>query len=127
MPIIQLACARGIGTALPHIGERDGPMRFLRWKPGERLSTGPYGIPQPMPDAEEIEPEAVMSPLVGFDRSGNRLGQGGGFYDRAFAAFPSARRIGIAWSVQEVDMLPVDSWDEQLHSVITEHERIDFS
>jgi 5-formyltetrahydrofolate cyclo-ligase len=68
-----------------------------------------------------------MSPLVGFDRSGNRLGQGGGFYDRAFAAFPSARRIGIAWSVQEVDMLPVDSWDEQLHSVITEHERIDFS
>jgi 5-formyltetrahydrofolate cyclo-ligase len=127
MPILQLACARGIMTALPHIGEREGPMRFLRWQPGGRLATGPYGIPQPMKDAEELEPDAIISPLVGFDRAGNRLGQGGGFYDRAFAAFPEARRIGLAWSVQESDAVPVDSWDERLHVVVTERERIDFS
>jgi 5-formyltetrahydrofolate cyclo-ligase len=127
MPIIQLANARGIATALPHIAERDGPMRFLRWQPSDRLVTGPYAIPQPLQTADEIVPDAIMSPLVGFDRAGNRLGQGGGFYDRVFAALPLARRIGLAWSVQEVDALPVDSWDEPLHAVITERERIDFS
>lgn len=125
MPIIQLAAARGIVTALPHIAERGGAMLFLRWQPGERLVTGPYGIPQPKADAEPITPDAILSPLVGFDRSGNRLGQGGGFYDRAFAAFPNARRIGLAWSIQEVDTLPVDSWDEPLHAIVTERERID--
>lgn len=127
MPIIQLAVARGLATALPHITERGGMMHFLRWQPGERLATGPYGIPQPVRGAEEITPDAIISPLVGFDRAGNRLGQGGGFYDRAFAAFPAARRIGLAWSVQEADALPVDSWDQRLHAVVTERERIDFS
>lgn len=127
MPIIQLACARGITSALPNIDARGGTMRFLTWRPDEKLVTGPYGIPQPAADAAEIEPDVIVSPLLGFDRAGNRLGQGGGFYDRAFAAHPGARRIGIAWSVQERDSLPVDSWDERLHAIVTERERIDFS
>lgn len=127
MPIIQVACARGMTIALPHIAYRNGPMRFLRWQPGAPLVSGPYSMPQPADDAEEIMPDAIFAPLIGFDRAGNRLGQGGGFYDGAFAAFPLARRIGLAWSVQEVDALPVDSWDERLHAVVTEHERIDFS
>ena len=79
-----------------------------------------------MADSDEIAPDAIMSPLIGFDREGNRLGQGGGFYDRAFARYASARRIGLAWSVQESDTLPVDSWDQRLHAVVTERERIDF-
>lgn len=127
MPAIQLALGRGLVTALPHIAERNGAMRFLRWQPGERLVTGPYGIPQPVQNADEIVPDVIISPLVGFDRAGNRLGQGGGFYDRAFEAFSSAHRIGLAWSVQEVDAVPVDSWDQRLHAVVTERERIDFS
>lgn len=127
MPALQIAAARGVATALPHITERNGVMRFARWRPGERLVTGPYGLPQPVAEAEELIPDAIISPLVGFDRAGNRLGQGGGFYDRAFATLPSARRIGLAWSVQEVDALPVDSWDARLHAVVTERERIDFS
>ena len=126
MPIIQLALARGLTIALPHIAERGGRMHFLSWQPGERLVTGPYGIAQPTRSAHEIAPEAIVSPLLGFDRTGNRLGQGGGFYDRAFAAYPHARRIGLAWSVQECAQVPVDSWDQPLHAVITERERIDF-
>lgn len=126
MPIIQFAYAQGIETALPFIVEPDQPMRFLLWKPGDRLKTGPFGIPQPITTAPEIVPNAIFAPLLGFDRTGNRLGQGGGFYDRAFAQYPDARRIGIAWSVQELDSLPVDSWDERLHAIITERERIDF-
>jgi len=126
MPIVQLACASGLSTALPHISEPGGTMRFLSWRPGDRLVTGPYGIPQPAGSADEIIPDAIVSPLVGFDRQGNRLGQGGGFYDRAFMAYPSAKRIGLAWSVQEIATLPVDSWDQPLHAVVTERERIDF-
>lgn len=127
MPSLQIATARGITTALPYIAERGGTMRFRRWRPGERLVSGPYGIAQPATDAEEITPDAILTPLVGFDRAGNRLGQGGGYYDRAFMTFPAARRIGIAWSVQEIDALPVDSWDQPLHAIVTERERIDFS
>lgn len=126
MPIMQLACARGIETALPHIVARDEPMRFLRWRPEDRLVTGPFGIPQPRQDAPEIEPDAIIAPLLGFDRKGNRLGQGGGFYDRAFMRHSAAARIGLAWSVQEAEALPVDSWDEPLHAIVTERERIDF-
>jgi 5-formyltetrahydrofolate cyclo-ligase len=127
MPLLQLATGSGIATALPCIDQRGGLMRFLRWRPGDCLVTGPYGIAQPMADAEEIKPDAIFSPLVGFDRTGNRLGQGGGFYDRAFAAHPEARRVGLAWSAQEIVGLPVDSWDQPLHAIITESERIDIS
>lgn len=127
MPLLQLAAAREIMTALPHITERGGAMRFLRWRPGERLVTGPYGIPQPVADAVELAPDAIISPLVGFDRMGHRLGQGGGFYDRAFTKHPHAQKVGLAWSVQEVDALPVDSWDEPLNVIVTERERIDIS
>lgn len=125
IPILQLAAARGMITALPHIAERGGTMRFLRWQPGDSLVTGTYDIPQPQDDAPEIAPDVIFAPLAGFDRQGNRIGQGGGFYDRAFAAHPDARRVGLAWSVQEMEALPVDSWDQRLHAIITERERID--
>lgn len=122
MPALELACAYGIDTALPHLDGRNGPMRFLAWRPGDPLVAGPYGIPQPSTRAREIEPDAILTPLVGFDRAGNRLGQGGGFYDRAFERHRHARRIGIAWSVQEADRVPVESWDLPLHAIVTERE-----
>jgi len=124
LPALELAAARGLITALPHIASRGDPMRFLLWQPGDPLINGPYGAPQPPADAPEIEPHAIIAPLVGFDRNGNRIGQGGGHYDRAFEAHPSGLRIGLAWSVQEIDAIPVASWDQPLHSVITEKERI---
>ena len=58
------------------------------------------------------------------DRRGNRLGQGAGQYDRAFAAHPAAWRIGVAWSVQQVDALAPDPWDVPLHAIVTESEWI---
>ncbi len=122
LPALELACAHGIDTALPHIDGRNAPMRFLAWRPGDPLVAGPFGIPQPSTRAREIEPEAILTPLVGFDRTGNRLGQGGGFYDRAFARHGSARRIGLAWSVQEADRIPTEDWDLPLHAIVTECE-----
>ena len=124
LPALELACAQGIVTALPHLDDRDGPMRFLAWRPGDPLVPGPYGIAQPHPQAPEIEPAAILTPLVGFDRAGRRLGQGGGFYDRAFARHATARRIGLAWSVQEVATVPTEDWDLPLDAIVTEREWI---
>lgn len=110
--------------ALPHITARDAPMRFLEWIPDSPLIAGPMGLTQPPTDASEATPDVIITPLVGFDRRLHRIGYGAGFYDRAFALFPHARRIGLAWSVQEVDAVPNDSWDVTLDAVWTEREWI---
>jgi 5-formyltetrahydrofolate cyclo-ligase len=71
-----------------------------------------------------VAPDLILTPLVAFDRSLARLGQGAGHYDRAFARYPLARRIGVAFSVQEVERLPTDAWDVPLHAIVTEREWI---
>ena len=120
MPVLEALAARGVATALPHVSDPGADMRFLRWSPGEPLIPGPYGLLQPDITAPEAEPDLILAPLVGFDRAMRRLGQGAAFYDRAFARLPRARRIGLAWSVQEADALPADPWDVPLHAVATE-------
>lgn len=124
MPLLSRAAARGTTLALPHIAARDAPMRFLRWQSGAPLAVGAFGLRQPPSDADEVVPDLIVTPLLGFDRHMARIGQGAGFYDRAFTALPDARRIGVAWGVQEVDRLPVDPWDVPLHAVATEREWI---
>jgi 5-formyltetrahydrofolate cyclo-ligase len=125
LPILAAAAARGITTALPRVTRRDAPMRFHRWAPGDPLLAGPLRLRQPPPDSAEVEPDLILTPLVGFDRTLARLGQGAAFYDRAFAAHPGARRIGIAWSAQEAELIPTDPWDMPLHAVATELEWIE--
>ena len=121
---VATALAANCRLALPHVVDRATPIRFLAW-PGEAaLVTGPFGLRQPAADLPELAPEIILTPLVGFDRHGNRLGQGAGHYDRAFAAHPDAWRIGIAWSLQEVNVLPADPWDVPLHVIATEEEWI---
>lgn len=110
--------------ALPHVIDRASPIRFLHWPRDGRLVRGPFGLRQPPDDAAAVTPDIILTPLLGFDRAGNRLGQGAGHYDRAFAAHPGALRIGIAWSAQEVPALPVDAWDVPLHHIATEQEWI---
>lgn len=112
-------------TALPLVGSRDAPMQFRLWSPGDPLFPGPLGLLQPSPDALPAEPDLILTPLVAFDRALGRLGQGASYYDRAFALLPVARRIGLAWSVQQADApLPADPWDVRLHAVATEREWI---
>jgi 5-formyltetrahydrofolate cyclo-ligase len=99
-------------------------MRFLAWSPDRPLIPGAYGLHQPEGASDEIAPTLIITPLVGFDRHGGRIGQGAGYYDRAFARLPGAVRIGLAWSVQEMPQLPLDPWDVPLHAVATEQEWI---
>jgi 5-formyltetrahydrofolate cyclo-ligase len=108
--------------ALPHHTARIEPMDFRRWQPGEALAKGPWGTHQPADDTLPAIPDIIFCPLVGFDRKGGRLGQGGGHYDRYFATHPAVLRIGIAWSVQEIDAVPAESTDIGLDAVLTEQE-----
>lgn len=121
--LAHAAVQAGCTLALPHVVDRATPLRFLAWS-GEDLAPGPFGLANPHPHWEEVAPDVVLTPLVGFDRRGNRLGQGAGHYDRAFAAHPSAWRVGVSWSVQEVAALEPDPWDMPLHAIATEKEWI---
>ncbi len=68
--------------------------------------------------------DLVILPLVGFDRSGARLGRGGGFYDRAFQQVqkraPRPFLLGVAHAVQELDCVPTERWDRSLHAIATD-------
>ncbi|UVO52118.1 5-formyltetrahydrofolate cyclo-ligase [Sphingomonas sp. SUN019] len=123
-PLARAAVAAGCVIALPHVTDRTAPLRFLAWDTEAALVAGPMGLHQPAESAEELAPDIVLTPLIAFDRRLGRLGQGAGYYDRAFTRFPDAHRIGVAWSVQEVGEVPTDPWDVALHAIATEIEWI---
>lgn len=122
--LVDAALEAGCRIVLPHVVDQPTPLRFLAWHPDAPLVRGPFGLLQPSGDEEELAPDMILAPLVAFDRKLGRLGQGGGHYDRAFERYPAARRIGVAFSVQEVDRVPTDPWDMPLHAIITEREWI---
>jgi 5-formyltetrahydrofolate cyclo-ligase len=118
---LSLALSRGgRELCLPVAVAPDAPMIFRRWSPGEPLELDEAGVPAPFPLAEVVDPDLILTPLLAFDAQGGRLGQGGGYYDRTFAARPDAVRVGFAYAGQEVDRLPVEAHDIRLHGVLTE-------
>ncbi|WP_380875046.1 hypothetical protein ACFB49_02980 [Sphingomonas sp. DBB INV C78] len=124
-PALVAADAIGWTVALPRVHEADRTISFHRWQPGDALIPGAHGLLEPFPDAPIVAPDLILTPLIGFDRRLMRLGQGAGYYDRLFARYPDVRRIGLAWSVQEVEEAPADPWDVPLHGLATEREWIE--
>jgi 5-formyltetrahydrofolate cyclo-ligase len=115
----------GLGrAALPYANRKEDRLTFRLWSPEKPLERSPLGFEQPGANTPIVAPQLILTPLLGFDRSLRRLGQGAGHYDRAFEDFPTALRIGIAWSVQEVPEIPTDPWDLPLDAVLTEREWI---
>ncbi len=108
---------------LPRVRGRD--LEFVARHRGQRFTPGSFAIPEPV-DGEIValaDHDVVLAPLVAFDASGVRLGQGKGFYDRALAPLAATRRmvlIGIAHSFQQVDELPRQPWDVPLDGIMTE-------
>ncbi|CBA15302.1 5-formyltetrahydrofolate cyclo-ligase [Xanthomonas albilineans] len=103
-------------------------LRFAPWRPGQPLVANRYGIPEPDLDAAAmLAPEQmalVVTPLVGFDHAGHRLGMGGGWYDRSFEfrqqQAPPPWLVGAAFDAQQVAALPIAAWDVRLDAVCTE-------
>lgn len=122
-PLMEALAARGFALALPCIADVSQPLVFRAWSPGEALAPGKLRILEPLAGAPIVSPTVVLVPLLGFDRRGHRLGQGGGFYDRTLAA-SGALSVGLAYAVQEVDAVPVEPWDRRLDWVVTESEAV---
>jgi 5-formyltetrahydrofolate cyclo-ligase len=123
-PLVAAARSAGCRIALPHVVDRETPLSFMAWEDGAVLVEGPFRLRQPAWGAERLAPDLVLTPLVAFDRALNRVGQGAGHYDRAFAEYRRATRIGVAWSVQEVADIQPDAWDAPLDAIVTEQEWI---
>ncbi|MCW0180294.1 MAG: 5-formyltetrahydrofolate cyclo-ligase [Zavarzinia sp.] len=127
LPALRELSARGFGLCLPVVVAPGRPLEFRGWAEGLALEAGEFDIPVPAAGAE-ILPDVVLVPLVGFDRSGGRLGQGGGYYDRTLprlrAAKPHFIAIGLAFSVQEVASVPRAANDAALDWIVTERETI---
>ncbi len=119
-PLLQALHARGHPVLLPVTPRRGLPLSFRRWSPGTALIEEKFGTRCPPPDAPEGRPDVMFVPLLAFDRTGRRLGYGGGFYDRTLATLPHATAIGCAFAAQELDEVPAGEYDRRLHAVATE-------
>lgn len=126
-PARILAQARDAGAeiAISAMAGLNEAMAFRLWAPSDAVEPGPFGLGQPCAGAPAVVPDVILTPLIAFTRQGDRLGQGGGYFDRAFAEHPGVLRVGLAWSVQEAESLPRDPWDMPLDAVLTEREWID--
>ena len=106
---------------------RQGYLWFAPYDPESEMTQNRYGIDEPQYDIRSVrvpwEMDWVLMPLVGFDRQGNRLGMGGGFYDRSFAAHRPTM-IGCAYALQCVPSIPTDPWDKGMDIIVTEQEII---
>ena len=106
--------------SLPVI-KKNFQMDFYQWSFTEVLKINKYGIPEP--EAKNlIYPEILLVPLVGFDLKLNRLGYGGGFYDRLIKKLSQKKNIltiGLALSDQKIDKVPVNKYDQKLDYIVT--------
>lgn len=133
LPALARALVAGKACYLPVLcPQRDGHLHFAPWWPGAPLRRNRFGIAEPIaPRRAWLAPhmlDLVLVPLVGFDVAGNRLGMGGGYYDRSFAflrpgCWHRPRLVGVAFDRQRVDGLPRRAWDVPLDAVITERHR----
>jgi 5-formyltetrahydrofolate cyclo-ligase len=124
-PLMAALAKAGRTIALPRADARDAPVRFLAWD-GATLAPDAYGAPAPHASAAEVSPKLVIVPLVAFDRTGARLGQGGGVYDRTLRALKpkGVVAVGLAYAAQELDSVPAGPQDQTLDWVVTEKEAI---
>lgn len=113
---------RGHPLALPRFAHRGAAMEFAAHAdPYEEsdLEIGPFGLMQPLGSAPGAIPDVLFVPLLGFTQGGERLGQGGGHYDRWLAEHPGTVAIGLAWDAQLVGELPAEAHDAPMDAVVT--------
>ena len=117
-PLLLALIGRGHAVLLPDTPSRGHPLAFRRWRPGNAMRPGRFGTLTP--DGPLGVPDLLLVPLLAFDAACNRLGYGGGYYDRTIAARPGIRTIGCAFAAQQVDAVPVLPHDAPLDAVATE-------
>lgn len=122
--LVQRLVRMGKQIYLPRLNASATAMQFVRFRPGAPLQRSRLGVLQPSSGAHTIalnKLDVVALPLVGFDGLGNRLGMGGGFYDRALTARGCRPLlVGLAHHGQQLARLPVEPWDVPLDWIATD-------
>ena len=106
-------------VCVPVVVGRGRPLAFRRWTSGGRMVPGAFGAMIPAEDVPLV-PDVLVVPLVGFTDAGDRLGYGGGFYDRTLAALPEADAVGLAFAAQRLDGIPCEPTDIRLRAIATD-------
>ena len=123
LEVLYLLEKKKYNISLPKI-EKKNQMNFLKWSSNDPLKINKYGIPEPT-STKIVFPDILLIPLVAYDKNLNRLGYGGGFYDRYIDRIEKIKKvtkIGLAFSYQKVKIIPINQYDKKLDYVITEKE-----
>ena len=121
---------RNIIMSMPVVDIKKKTMIFRKWNPKDHLSSGPFGILEPSYNNEIILPQIMIVPMLMFDRELFRLGYGGGFYDKSIIKlkkhFQKEKKVfitvGLAYSKQEIEKIPIENHDMKLDYIVTEKE-----
>jgi 5-formyltetrahydrofolate cyclo-ligase len=130
LALLTALAADGFATALPVVIGRGSPLVFRLWQPGDPTRGGAMSIREPLEEAPAVDPDLLFAPLACFDRRGNRIGYGAGYYDRTLArlrAMKPIHAVGVAYGVCEVDAVPYETHDQSLDAIVTEQETILFN
>ena len=123
LEILDLLDKKNYKLSLPKI-KKNNQMNFFNWSNSEPLKINKFGIPEPI-SKKIIYPDILLIPLVAYDNNLNRLGYGGGFYDRYIKKIEEIKKvikIGLAFSYQKVKKIPIDQYDKKLDFIVTEKE-----
>ena len=110
-------------TAIEWYSESSTSANFFNWSSGAVLKVNNMGIPEPV-SKKIVYPDLILVPLVGFDKNKCRLGYGGGYYDRYIEKVGKLKKfktVGLSFSFQEIEKLPVNKFDKKLDFIITEN------
>lgn len=128
MPTLAKLEAQGVRLALPVVQDAPGKsvITFRHWSITGVMQQNRYGISEPAGTRviNVTDIDLVLFPLVGWDKTGGRLGMGASFYDRLFQPFSELGRpvrMGVGYQLQYVKSIPSDPWDIRLHGVLTEN------
>ena len=122
-PLMRRLAQAGAMLALPVAFDRDSPLAFRAYAPGDRLEPDACNIAAPTAEAPVVRPDLVITPLLAFDRRGGRMGQGGGHYDRTLEQLRAEGPVfvlGLAYAGQAVAEIPLEAHDQRLDAILTE-------
>ena len=123
LDILNLLEKNFFKVSLPII-KKDNQMNFFKWSNNDPLKINKFGIPEPA-SSRIFYPDILLVPLVGYDGNLNRLGYGGGFYDRYIEKIEKIKKvikIGLAFSCQRFKNIPINQYDKKLDFIVTEKE-----
>ena len=123
IPFMKVLAEKQCQLCLPVTPNKPGVLSFRLYVPGQELEVGPFKTKHPDASSRQLVPELVLLPLLAFDERCNRLGYGGGYYDKTIKIFRESgfnvKVVGVAYSGQQVEKVPVTSTDEPMDGVLT--------